>query len=230
MIQKCSVFPSGCHFALIWTHVPSWEWHWMDLGRVPFHGGEDCCGPRKGMCWRTMLLSICWIGICRLEASGVYLSCRVSLPFDFRKRCVLSLLISSIPTTMLLRCNETTRLNDFLNCTPRTQTSRLRSFFSLCFFTSGFLGPALVASVLRFAGQRSVAVPLTLLLLAVIGRKWLWAKSCRACCRKGLRQLDERPSITRFIYFLVIWISHFSPRDTSVTRPSIALSPSPWTS
>lgn len=43
------------------------------------------------------------------------------------------------------------------------------SFFSLCFFTSGFLGPALVASVLRLTGQHSVAVPSTLLLLGFIG-------------------------------------------------------------
>ena len=43
------------------------------------------------------------------------------------------------------------------------------SFFSLCICTSGFLGPALVASVLRLTGQHSVAVPLTLLLLGFIG-------------------------------------------------------------
>lgn len=149
----------------------------MDLGRVPFHR-EDSCGPRKGMCWRTMLLSICWIGICRLEASG----CGLSVHLDLRKRCVLSLLISS-QIMLFLRCDESTRFDDFLN-TPRTQTSSLRSFFSLCFFTSGFLGPALVASVLRLTGQHSVAVPSTLLLLGFIGKKWLWAKSCRACCRK----------------------------------------------
>lgn len=59
------------------------------------------------------------------------------------------------------------------------------SFFSLCFFSSGFLGPALVASVLRFAGQRSVAVPLTLLLLGVIGLLLL--------CRLPPEQVSEAP-------------------------------------
>eukprot|EP00438_Fugacium_kawagutii_P026102 Skav201526 [mRNA] locus=scaffold3018:24318:35986:+ [translate_table: standard] len=43
------------------------------------------------------------------------------------------------------------------------------SLFSLCFFASGFLGPALVAPIIKFAGQHSVAIPLTLFLLAVLG-------------------------------------------------------------
>eukprot|EP00435_Cladocopium_sp_Y103_P053417 s758_g17.t1 len=43
------------------------------------------------------------------------------------------------------------------------------SMFSLSFFASGFLGPAVVAPVIDFAGQHSIAVPLTLLTLAILG-------------------------------------------------------------
>lgn len=48
--------------------------------------------------------------------------------------------------------------------------SNLRSMFSLSFFASAFLGPAVVAPVIDFAGPHSIAVPLTLLTLAILGR------------------------------------------------------------
>lgn len=43
------------------------------------------------------------------------------------------------------------------------------SMFSLSFFASAFLGPAVVAPVIDFAGPHSIAVPLTLLTLAILG-------------------------------------------------------------
>lgn len=43
------------------------------------------------------------------------------------------------------------------------------SMFSLSFFASGFLGPAVVTPVIDFAGPHSIAVPLTLLTLALLG-------------------------------------------------------------
>ena len=41
--------------------------------------------------------------------------CGLSLHFDLRKRCVLSLLISSIQIMLLRRCDESTRFDDFSN-------------------------------------------------------------------------------------------------------------------
>ena len=41
--------------------------------------------------------------------------CGLSLHFDLRKRCVLSLLISSIQIMLLRRCDESTRFDDFFN-------------------------------------------------------------------------------------------------------------------
>ena len=64
------------------------------------------------------------------------------------------------------------------------------SFFSLCIFTSGFLGPALVASVLRLTGQNSVAVPLTLLLLGFIGLLLL----CRLPPPDQVSEVPDTPS------------------------------------